>query len=106
MCPAEFIFFSPAVLSVVFCYLGMCFSAAIGTCLIPGQVPRCKGSFSVYAVGLLLLLLLGFLQAICSACPFNCLTRAKDQLGLRNGTRRNTCLQEKRLEQHLFEAKA
>lgn len=56
-------FSSPAVLSVVLCYLEMCFSAAIGTCLVPGQVPRCKGSCSVCVVGLLLLLLLGLLTS-------------------------------------------
>lgn len=34
------------------CYPEMCFSPAIGTCLITGQVPRCKVSCSVYVVDL------------------------------------------------------
>ena len=55
-------------------------------------------------VDLLLLLLLDCLPSNLFGLSFQCLTRAKDQLGLRNGTIRNIGLQENRLEQLLFGA--
>lgn len=94
------------MLSVVLCYLEMCFSAATGTCLIPGQVPRCKGSCSVYVVGLLLLLLLGLLKSNLFSLSFQLPLVYQDQMGLRNGTTRSTGLQENKLEKLLFVAKA